>query len=173
MVVPVETAARVAWEEMAEKGVVAARRGEKPGVPEVAAKVETAVGVVTAGVVAVAAAARPTASSSRPQKRSLRTRSRIQRFASWVPGDWVEAAVFRWEIQATLEPTGPQRTWDRACNSGDGDVLAQVDVLNRVQQFNTLIHRFLEGFSAADESHPTGSLVDDSGFHGLGQVISP
>lgn len=54
--------------------------------------------------------------------------------------------------------------------SGDGDGLVQVNVLDTVQQFNAFVHRFLEGLAPGNQSLTTSTLVDDSGRDGFSQV---
>ncbi len=47
---------------------------------------------------------------------------------------------------------------------GDGDALAEIDVLDGVQQLDAFIHRLLERLAAADHATAAGALVD----HGRG-----
>src|ERR1700693_5352242 len=47
--------------------------------------------------------------------------------------------------------------------SGYGDGLVQVNVLDRVKQFDTLLHRPLKRLASADQSHSAGPLVDHRG----------
>ncbi len=51
----------------------------------------------------------------------------------------------------------------RSRGLGDGDFGAEIDVLNRVEEFYPLVHWALEGFAAADEAGAAGALVDDGG----------
>jgi hypothetical protein len=46
--------------------------------------------------------------------------------------------------------------------------LIKVHILHGVQEFDAVLHGFLEGFAAADEAHATGALVDDGGHDGFG-----
>src|SRR5215831_1209518 len=57
--------------------------------------------------------------------------------------------------------------------SGDRHVLAEVDVLDRVQQLDSILHRPLKRFPPRDEAHPAGPLVDHRGRHRLGEVVGP
>src|SRR5262249_61919585 len=47
----------------------------------------------------------------------------------------------------------------------DGDVWAEVDVLNGVEQLHAFFHGALEGFTTGDEPGAAGAIVD----HGRGQ----
>jgi cardiolipin synthase (CMP-forming) len=46
----------------------------------------------------------------------------------------------------------------------------EIDVLNRVEQFDALLHRLLERLAPGDQPHAAGALVDHRGAHGFGQV---
>jgi len=60
-----------------------------------------------------------------------------------------------WKIpdyKFTYSPPRTDRT-DRGMEIlSDRDFLLEIDVLNGIQQFDTLRHRFLEGFTAADQA---------------------
>src|SRR5690348_10401757 len=43
----------------------------------------------------------------------------------------------------------------------DRNLLGEIDVLNRVQQSDTFLHRTLEGLTARDESGAASAFVDD------------
>lgn len=47
------------------------------------------------------------------------------------------------------------------------DLIIQIYILNRIQQFNALFQRPLERLSAADQAHTTGTLVDNRGSYRL------
>ena len=49
----------------------------------------------------------------------------------------------------------------------DGDFAIKVDILDGVEEFDTIGHGFLECFSAADETHSACSFVDDGSADGL------
>src|SRR6266581_6066387 len=53
----------------------------------------------------------------------------------------------------------------------DGDFRAEVNVLNGVQELDTLFHWALERFTAGDEAGAAGALVDDGGGHGFFEVV--
>src|SRR6185369_2993418 len=69
-------------------------------------------------------------------------------------------------------PSGPagRRPRGRRC-LGEADLLAEVDVLNRVQDLHALLHGLLEGLAARDEPGATGALVDDGGERRVGDVV--
>ena len=50
-------------------------------------------------------------------------------------------------------------------------LLTEVNVLNGVEQCDTLLHRLLESFSAADEPHAASPLVDHRGAYGLREIV--
>src|SRR5476649_2350695 len=54
--------------------------------------------------------------------------------------------------------------------SGDRDGAVQIDVLDRVQQPDALVHRALKRFAAGDQPHAARALVDDGRLHGFLQV---
>src|SRR5580704_10231594 len=56
-------------------------------------------------------------------------------------------------------------------NSGYGDVFAQVDVLNGVEELHTVGHGALEGFATADKAGAACALVDDRGSDGVFEVV--
>src|SRR5271163_5277800 len=67
-----------------------------------------------------------------------------------------------------------EETGDGAMNataSGDGNFLAQVHILNGVEEFNPFLHGPLEGFASGDEAGAAGALVDDGGGYGFGEVV--
>ena len=55
--------------------------------------------------------------------------------------------------------------------SGNGDVLAQVYVLDRVEELDPFGHGALERFPAGDQAHAAGALVDDGGGDGVAEII--
>src|SRR6266702_6264563 len=55
--------------------------------------------------------------------------------------------------------------------SGYGDVFAQVDVLDGVQEFYAFGHGTLEGFAAGDEAGAAGALVDDGGGDSVFEIV--
>src|SRR5690606_19090254 len=59
----------------------------------------------------------------------------------------------------------------RAVESGDGYVLAQVDVLDGVQQLDALGHRTLERFSTTDQAHAPRAFVHDGRGHCVSEVV--
>src|SRR5262245_10466222 len=54
----------------------------------------------------------------------------------------------------------------------DSNVLIEVHILNRVQQFNSLFHWTLKRFTAGNQAHPPGAFVDDSSDDGILQIPS-
>ncbi|CAN5522915.1 hypothetical protein BH10CYA1_BH10CYA1_32010 [soil metagenome] len=54
---------------------------------------------------------------------------------------------------------------------GDGDALAQVDILDGVQQLDALRHRLLERFATADHATAAGALVDHGRGDSFDQVV--
>src|SRR4051812_20805148 len=48
--------------------------------------------------------------------------------------------------------------------SGDGDVLGQVHILDRVQELDAVLERLLERLASGDEAHAAGTLVDHRGL---------
>src|SRR5207302_10042131 len=52
-------------------------------------------------------------------------------------------------------------------DSGEGYLVAEIDVLDGVQQLHALPHRSLEGLPSGDEAGAARALVDDRGAHGL------
>src|SRR5690606_20570663 len=58
----------------------------------------------------------------------------------------------------------------RRPRSGDRDLGAEVHVLDRVQDLDTLGERALERLAAADEAHAARALVDDGGAHRVRQI---
>src|SRR5689334_12254137 len=51
-----------------------------------------------------------------------------------------------------------------------GDFLAEVDILNGVQQIDALLQRSLERLASRDQAHPAGAFVDDGGRDSLFQI---
>src|SRR5207247_6539040 len=77
-------------------------------------------------------------------------------------------------------PTPPApRPWPRSpCAGGEGrlrdpDLLAEVDVLDEVEQLHSLVHRPLEGLASRDEPHPARPLVHHRGLRRLREVVLP
>src|SRR4051794_1814569 len=62
---------------------------------------------------------------------------------------------------------GPRRGWT---GLGDRHRTVEVDVLDGVEQLDTLAGRALERLATADQTGAPGSLVDHRGAHGVGQV---
>jgi hypothetical protein len=54
--------------------------------------------------------------------------------------------------------------------SGNGHFIAQVHILDTVQDTHAFFHRALECFPSADKSHTAGSLVHHSGGNGFRQI---
>src|SRR5690348_7153506 len=54
---------------------------------------------------------------------------------------------------------------------GDGDVGAEVDVLDGGEELDAFGHGALEGFAAGDEACAAGTLVDDSSGYGVFEVV--
>ena len=54
---------------------------------------------------------------------------------------------------------------------GDGDVVAEVDVLDGLEDFGAFVDGTLEGFSSGDEAGAAGSFVDDGGEDGVLEVV--
>ncbi len=52
----------------------------------------------------------------------------------------------------------------------DGYVIAEVNVLDCVEEVDAFGHRALECFAAGDEAGPAASFVDDRGADGIGKV---
>lgn len=61
----------------------------------------------------------------------------------------------------------------KAGNSGDSYVVAEVDILNGVQQFDALGHRLLERLASSNEAGAARALIDDGGTHRFTQVARP
>ena len=55
--------------------------------------------------------------------------------------------------------------------SATRDVLAEVDVLDRVEQLDALLERPLERLAAGDQAHAAGALVDDRGRDRVAQIV--
>src|SRR5262249_40072321 len=53
----------------------------------------------------------------------------------------------------------------------DGDVWAEVDVLNGVEQLHAFFHGALEGFTTGDEPGAAGALVDHGRGHGFLEIV--
>src|SRR6202008_558656 len=53
----------------------------------------------------------------------------------------------------------------------DGDVGAEVDVLNGVEELDAFFHGALESFAAGDEAGAARALVDDGGGDGFFEVV--
>lgn len=56
-------------------------------------------------------------------------------------------------------------------SSGDGDALAEVDVLDGVEQDDAVLHVLLEGLATGNQPHAAGTLVDNRRLDGLGQIV--
>ena len=56
--------------------------------------------------------------------------------------------------------------------SGNRNGRIQINILNSIQQFHTFIHRLLESFTPTDQSHATGTLIDNSRNHSIPQIGS-
>src|SRR5882672_11513546 len=54
---------------------------------------------------------------------------------------------------------------------GDGDIGAQVNVLDGIQELHAFLHGALEGFAAGDEAGAAGALVDDGGGYGFLEIV--
>src|ERR1700745_1326907 len=70
--------------------------------------------------------------------------------------------------RATLRP--PIETTVKA-KLGDSDFGSEVDVLDGVEELDTILHGPLECFAARDEAGAAGALVDDGGGHGFFEVV--
>ena len=46
---------------------------------------------------------------------------------------------------------------------GDRNLVAEVDVLDCIENFNAFLHRSLEGFATGYQTGAAGALVDDGG----------
>ena len=55
--------------------------------------------------------------------------------------------------------------------SSDRDFLAEVDVLDRMEDLNPFLHGLLEGFAARNETDPAGPFVNHSGRDGVVKVV--
>ena len=53
---------------------------------------------------------------------------------------------------------------------GDGDALAEVDVLDGVEQDDAVLHVLLEGLATGNQAHAAGTLVDHCRLDGLRQI---
>src|SRR5690349_23555347 len=53
----------------------------------------------------------------------------------------------------------------------DGDVGAEVNVLNGVEKLHTFAHGALERFAAGDEAGAAGAFIDDGGGDGFFEVV--
>jgi hypothetical protein len=73
----------------------------------------------------------------------------------------------------TKNPTRKGGVWGtrEEENSGYGDVFAQVDVLNGVEELHAVGHGALEGFAAADEAGASGALVDYGGGYSVFEIV--
>src|SRR5258708_26113634 len=60
---------------------------------------------------------------------------------------------------------------EKAATLGDGDVGAEVDVLDGVEELDAFFHGALEGFAAGDEAGAAGALVDDGGGYGFFEIV--
>src|SRR5207245_2182338 len=56
---------------------------------------------------------------------------------------------------------------------GDGYLVHQVNVLDRIQQRHAVFERSLEGLAPGDQAHPAGPLVDDGGLNRLLEIVVP
>lgn len=54
--------------------------------------------------------------------------------------------------------------------SGDCNVVAEIDVLDTVEELNALCHGTLEGFATGNEAGAASSFVDHGGANGFGKV---
>src|ERR1043165_2901102 len=63
------------------------------------------------------------------------------------------------------------RTQYMGMASGDCDVLAEIDILNCIQDFHAFVHRALECLAAGNESHAARPLVDDGRTDCFGKII--
>jgi len=52
----------------------------------------------------------------------------------------------------------------------DGYFFAEVNVLDRVQQFDAFFHRALERFASGDQAHAARAFVDDGGEDGVFEI---
>src|SRR5271157_988393 len=57
------------------------------------------------------------------------------------------------------------------CRSGHGDLGAEIDVLNGVEQRDPILARTLERLAPGDEAHAAGALVDHRRGYGVGEVV--
>src|SRR5690348_6063525 len=55
--------------------------------------------------------------------------------------------------------------------SGNGDVGAEVDVLDGVEELDAFGHGALERFAAGDEAGAAGTLVDDGSGYGVLEIV--
>src|SRR5258708_12851591 len=63
-----------------------------------------------------------------------------------------------------------RRYTKKAATLGDGDVGAEVDVLDGVEELDAFFHGALESLPAGDEAGPATALVDDAGGHPFTQL---
>src|SRR5439155_14718995 len=77
---------------------------------------------------------------------------------SWSPV--TPASSERWGLDARSVSSPETRRQGSLTESGDGDVLVEVHVLDGVQQLNALFHGALERLASADQPGAAGPLVD-------------
>ena len=56
------------------------------------------------------------------------------------------------------------------CESGDGYIGAEIDVLDVVEELDAFVHGSLKCFAPRDEAGASGAFVDYSGSHGFGII---
>src|SRR5687768_9292939 len=67
--------------------------------------------------------------------------------------------------------SSPRRATHSLYQLRDGDVLRQVDILDRVEELDALLEWTLERLASCDESHAARALVDDGGRDGVAQIV--
>ena len=54
--------------------------------------------------------------------------------------------------------------------SGNRNVVAEIDVLDIVEELNAFFHRTLKGFATGNEAGAAGAFVDHGGANGFGKI---
>ena len=84
--------------------------------------------------------------------------------------------VARDEIDLIEKKQKPETSIDRklrffyVCESGDGHIGTEIDVLNVVEELDAFVHGALKCLAPRDEASASGAFVDYSGSHGFGVI---
>lgn len=99
----------------------------------------------------------------------------IYRKSGSAANDWLSESDHEMNVLLFINKKGLVRIYkDQARNgskSGNCNIFIQIDILNKVQKLDALIHRSLKSLSSAYQTHTAGTLVDDCSFNRICKIV--